>query len=148
MELSANACKTGNKIQYGIHSLFGPFTLYLALIDGLLIILSALFLLCFRKHPAIIASSLELSLLLLFGAAIGVAQMTLVGLPIRLTLTRCQIRILLGALCWSLIFMAGSLKAIRIARMSSERFAYGTSSVAVILQFFICSFLLVCSFVV
>ena len=135
MEFSANSCEPETTIQFGTHSALAPLTLCLAGIDCLLIVLSIFFLVHHRKHPAIIASSLELCYALLFGAAVGVAQMTLVGLPIQFTLTLCRIRFFLGALCWSLILVAGSLKAIRIIRMSSARLAYGTSSVAVIMQF-------------
>ena len=143
MGFSANSCEPETTIQFGTHSALAPLTLCLAGIDCLLIFLSIFFLLHHRKHPAIIASSLELCYALLFGAAIGVAQMTLVGLPIKFTLTLCQIRFFLGALCWSLILVAGSLKAIRIIRMSSARLAYGTSSVAVIMQFCLCGTFLV-----
>ena len=145
MKFSTNSCEpeTTRTFQFGTHSVFAPLTLCFAGIDCLLIVLSTFFLVNYRKHPAVIASSLELCYALLFGAAVGVAQMTLVGLPIKLTLTLCQIRFFLGALCWSLILVAGSLKAIRIIRMSSARLAYGTSSVAVIIQFCLCGILLV-----
>ena len=143
MEFSANICELETSIQFGTHSALAPFTILLAGIDGILIIVASLFLLHHRTHPKIVSSSLELCLALLFGAAIGVVQMTLVGIPIQLKPRLCQIRILLGSLSWCLILLAGALKAIRILRMKSIRHAYCTSSTAITSQFCLSGIILV-----
>ena len=143
MQFPTNICESEATIQFGTHSAFAPVTIFLAGIDGLLINVASIFLLLHRTHPKIVSSSLELCLALLFGAAIGVAQMILVGIPIQLKPSLCQIRILLGSLCWCLILVAGALKSIRIIRMKSARSAYGTSSIAVTTQFCLFAIILV-----
>ena len=143
MEFSANMCESETSIQFGTHSALAPFTILLAGIDGILIIVASVFLLQHRTHPKIVSSSLELCLALLFGAAIGVVQIILVGVPIQLKPSLCKIRISLGSLSWCLILVAGALKAIRILRMKSVSSAYGTSSTAVTIQFCLSGIILV-----
>lgn len=130
-------------IQFGTHSLLSVPVLILAFVDFLSIATSTIFLTLHRRHPVIIASSLELCFALLFGAMFGVAQMTLVSIPIHFTPHLCRVRFLLGYSCWALILTTGGLKALRIERMRKQAFACGTSSLAVIVQFCTIGFVMV-----